>query len=133
MARLCPSCGRPVLGPTCPRCGAGRSCSARSPEAERARRERRPERARYSSAAYRRACQVVLASTGGRCASCGVRVADRLDGRWRFRPGAGGCHHVVPLVEGGADAPGNLVPLCARCHNRLDAELRRRRANGGDR
>jgi cytochrome c553 len=34
-------------------------------------------------------------------------------------------HHDVARAEGGADAPENLVTLCASCHARLEAERRR--------
>lgn len=131
MARICQGCGRVVRGSVCPRCGAGRSGYRRTPEQERARDADSPSRARYRTARYRRACQVALGRTRGLCASCGARIADARDGRWVVRRGAGGCHHAVPIVEGGDDSPDNLVPLCARCHNAIDAELRRRRRRNG--
>jgi 5-methylcytosine-specific restriction endonuclease McrA len=122
-----------VRGSVCPRCGAGRSGYVRSKKQERDRASETSSRARYSTAGYRRACQVALGRTGGLCAVCGARVADLVGGsRWVFRRGAGGCHHIRPMRSGGTDSPDNLAPLCVRCHNRVDGELRRRdRENGG--
>lgn len=125
MARLCPGCGRPVRGGSCPRCG--RAQSERSREQEAGRRESHPERGRYSTAAFRRASQTALAMSRGRCVSCGRQIAYMRDGRWVFGRGLGGCHHIVPMADGGQDEPGNLAPLCARCHNAVDAALRRER------
>ena len=34
-------------------------------------------------------------------------------------------HHIDPRREGGADAPENLVCLCAACHAREESQLRR--------
>ena len=129
MARLCPRCGKPVLHGACPRCGAGGK-SRRTPEQERRRRQEHPERARYSSAAYKKACQAALSRTGGLCQISGVRVADRVGGRWVMRKN-GGVHHIVPIAEGGTDDPSNLMPLDVAVHNRIDAELRRKRKGKG--
>lgn len=131
MSRLCPRCGAPVRGNgPCPRCGAGKSgygsSSKRTKQQEAARKRSIPSRARYNSDGYKRSCQLVLKLTGGLCASCGKRIADNVGGKWVFRRGAGGCHHIKPMRSGGTDTSSNLVPLCSRCHNRLDAELRRR-------
>lgn len=120
MRRICPKCGRVVSG-RCPRCG-----SARTSEQERARKAANPWRSHYSSKEYKRACQVALSRTDGRCAVSGVRIADYRGGRWIMRSG-GGIHHIVPLSQGGTDDPENLVPLHVSVHNKLDAELRRRR------
>jgi ATP-dependent DNA helicase RecQ len=48
----------------------------------------------------------------GGCVRCGSTV--RLE-----------VHHVLPLVEGGSNEPGNLITLCRRCHGRSH------RADGG--
>lgn len=106
--------------------GGAHSRSRRTPEQERARAAD-PSRRRYRSAEFKRNAQLALERTGGCCAVTGTRIADRVGGRWRMRRGAGGVHHVVPIVEGGTDEPGNLVPLCASVHNRIEGELRRRR------
>lgn len=119
-----------MTGRECPRCGAGASGYRRSRGDERRRAEESPSRRRYATAGYRRACQLALSRTGGLCASCGARIATVRDGRWVFSPGAGGCHHVVPIVDGGSDAADNLAPLCTRCHNAADAAIRRRRKDG---
>ena len=125
MRRVCPKCGRVVSG-ACPRCGASHSGWKRTPEQERARRESNPWRLHYGSKAYKDACQIALSRTRGRCAVSGARIADYRNGRWALRP-YGGIHHRVPLSQGGSDDPSNLVPLHVRVHNKIDAELRRRR------
>lgn len=28
-------------------------------------------------------------------------------------------HHKIPIAEGGTDDPGNRIPLCRLCHNRI--------------
>ena len=117
MRRICPRCGK--VRCTCKRAG-------RSPEQERARKKANPWRSRYGTKAYKDACQAALSRTGGRCAVSGARIADMRDGRWVMRP-CGGIHHRVPLSQGGSDDPSNLVPLHVSVHNRVDAELRRKR------
>lgn len=127
MARLCPTCGKAISSGACPRCKA-RPRTPRAPrtrEQEASRSASHPERSRYSSKAYREARQAALSRTQGRCASCGARIATWRSGRWVMLPGRGGCHHSTPMRSGGSDSAANLVPLCSRCHNRLDAELRR--------
>ena len=124
---VCPRCGRPVpKGRVCPRCAAlrGHSRTARTPSQEAARRDENPWRPAYSSAAYRRARQLAIARTGGRCAVCGLPVAELRGGTWRVGR-YGGVHHVVPLSRGGSNDESNLVLLCARHHNQIDAERRR--------
>jgi predicted restriction endonuclease len=61
--------------------------------------------------------KVVLATTGGRCAFCGD---PGTDGHGK------GLHqaHLIPHSQGGPDDPGNLVPLCARCHRSFDNQTR---------
>lgn len=122
MRMLCPVCGKPVP------CGCKKkaSRSRRTPDQERERNEKNPSRSRYKSKAYKRACQLALSRTDGRCAVTGKRIADMRGGKWVMRPG-GGVHHIVPIREGGTDDPSNLVPLCASVHNAIDAELRKSR------
>lgn len=124
MSRMCPRCGKPYPGASCPRCKASEKHGRRTREQEEARKEANPWRREYSSAEYRRARQIALSETQGRCAICG-RVVARFSGRWSMLPGAGGVHHVRPLSGGGGNSADNLVPLCSRCHNQVDATRRR--------
>ena len=126
--RMCPTCGMVVSGP-CPRCSRARKAPARSRKDARREGERReaaPWRRRYRSKEFKRASQVALSRTQGRCAATGERIADWRGGRWVMRRGKGAVHHIVPLSRGGTDSPDNLVPLCTRVHNKVEAELRRR-------
>ncbi|MBY4798105.1 HNH endonuclease, partial [Collinsella sp. AGMB00827] len=86
-----------------------------------------PWRASYARAAYRRARQIALARTEGRCAVSGEVIAVYRDGEWRMLPSKGGVHHIVPLSAGGDDSPENLVALSVAAHNKIEAEERRRR------
>lgn len=136
MARvICPRCGKPHRkGERC-KCSdsspfRGRSDSRpRTVEQERNRKKTNPWRVDYSRAEYQRARQAALDRTGGRCAISGVRIADRINGRWVMR-GNGGVHHIVPLSQGGDNSQGNLVPLETSIHNKLEAERRRSDASG---
>jgi len=94
----------------------------------------------------------ILARAGGRCEECGVfdrewiqrRHGAALPGEAEFRsadpkaPGDGFwraavqviltiAHHPDPSPENCDD--GNLLALCQRCHNRIDAPHRRRNAS----
>ena len=128
MRMLCPTCGRVVTGSRCTHCHRGTSRSVRTKKQERERKRKNPWRSNYSRAEYKKACQVALNRTGGRCAVSGLRIADYKGGRWVMRPG-GGIHHKVPLSQGGTNDPDNLVPLHVSVHNKIDAELRRKRKN----
>lgn len=123
-SRICPKCGKPYpIGGRCPRCAAPKAThGARSREQERLRFAENPWRRRYDTAAYRKARQLVIERQGGRCAACGRQVAARSGGRWAVT--YGGVHHIRPLSQGGSDGAGNLVLLCAACHNRVEAERR---------
>lgn len=125
--RICPRCGRVVEG-TCKCMSRSAVKSPIKPDkrSESERREANPWRSHYRSAKYKRACQIALARTQGRCAVSGVQIADLRGGRWVMRP-CGGIHHKVPLSQGGTDDPSNLVPLHVSVHNKVDAELRRKR------
>jgi 5-methylcytosine-specific restriction endonuclease McrA len=59
----------------------------------------------YWTPAWRRLSAAVTAGDGA-CVDCGS--TEQLD-----------AHHDVARAEGGADAPENLVTLCAACHARL--------------
>ena len=74
----------------------------------------------------REARQRVLQATQGRCAKCGREIAYMTKGAWTMRKGAGGVHHIKALSQGGTSGADNLVPLCSKCHNAIDAERRRR-------
>lgn len=129
---LCPRCGKPYpKGQSCPRCATRKyppgSLWRRSRELEAQRLAQNPWRTEYGKKAYLDARQRALADAGGCCRACGRRIADMRDGRWTMRRGAGGVHHVKALSEGGVSEDSNLVPLCAKCHNRIDSERRRGR------
>lgn len=126
---MCPRCGKPHgKGERCT-CSSANPRWRRSAEQERGRKSSNPWRSGYSSTEYRKARQAVLEATGGRCAISGVRIADKVGGKWVMR-GNGGVHHKVPLSMGGTNSPGNLIPLETSIHNRMDAE---RRSHGGKR
>lgn len=137
---VCGRCGKPYRTPGhCPRCEKARAAQKARPAPSRSkrtkaqegkRREKNPWRTHYKSAEYRRARQVALTRTNGRCAVSGVRIADVVGGKWVMR-GNGGIHHIVPLSRGGTDSPDNLVPLETSVHNRIDAELRARMKRSG--
>lgn len=64
----------------------------------------RPGRPRHQTQAWKRLRRRVLDRDGWRCTVCGK--AGRLE-----------CHHVRPVVEGGAEMdPGNLSVVCRACH-----------------
>jgi hypothetical protein len=48
--------------------------------------------------------RVILDRDGHKCVRCGNTTALRL-------------HHIVMVVDGGTNDPGNLTTLCARCHD----------------
>ena len=68
-------------------------------------------------AAWEAICQQVKERHGFRCAVVWCRRSGPLD-----------VHHVIKRSQGGADdpgnpmggAPGNLIPLCRRCHDQTD-------------
>lgn len=116
--RTCPHCRRRVPpGGACP-CGCGR----RDRSAE-------PWRARYCRAEFKGARQAVLERQHGMCAACGTPIARPSPAGWRTFGGAG-IHHKVPLRIGGTDDPSNLVGLCASCHAKADAAIRKRERAG---
>lgn len=121
---MCPRCGRPHRkGERCP-CSPAKPSWRRSPEQERGRKAKNPWRAGYSSSQYQQARQAVLEATGGRCAVSGIKIADKVHGRWVMR-GNGGIHHRVPLSMGGSNDVSNLIPLETGVHNALEAKRRR--------
>jgi 5-methylcytosine-specific restriction endonuclease McrA len=64
----------------------------------------------YTTPAWRQLSLAVVRRDGA-CVKCG--------GTFRLS-----AHHVMPRVEGGPDAPGNLETLCVVCHGRESAEER---------
>jgi predicted restriction endonuclease len=58
----------------------------------------------------------VLAKTGWRCALCGSTPNVQA-------------HHVRGLRVGGSNDPANGIPLCARCHAKVEAKVRERSAS----
>jgi len=57
--------------------------------------------------------QTVLDRYGHQCARC--KVSDDLE-----------IHHRRPVINGGTNAPDNLVPLCYRCHTQHAGEFTER-------
>lgn len=55
----------------------------------------------------------ILERDGYRCRNCGRRRGELH------------VHHVVPLSNGGANVPGNLIVLCRGCHERVEAHVAR--------
>jgi hypothetical protein len=57
----------------------------------------------------------VLAKTGGRCARCGsTRNVE--------------AHHLDPIRQGGDPTDASRgVPLCAKCHRKVEAKIKRAR------
>lgn len=125
--KLCPKCGKPypIGRRSCPRCRPPQATHGeRTKEQEAARKEQNPWRAEYGKAAYKKARQRVCERQSGTCASCGKTCAVRGgSGAWWMR--GGGVHHIRALSEGGGNDDANLVLLCTRCHNRIEAERRR--------
>jgi len=59
--------------------------------------------------AWRKVRAAVVERDGHRCRECG-RDLNRYPG-WYTE-----VHHVMPVISGGSDHPGNLVTLCTECH-----------------
>lgn len=128
--RLCPTCGKPVrIGEKCHRCDKSRckrpNHGTKTAEQERQRERSETWRREYRSAEYQANRQAVMARQSGRCASCGLPVAQYRSGKW-YTGSYGGIHHIKKLSEGGSHGIDNLVLLCVQCHNRIDAEGRAR-------
>lgn len=56
----------------------------------------------------------VLERDGYRCVNCGDSIHDATLQ----------VHHIVPLIKGGSNYPGNLVTLCVDCHKKLHPHMR---------
>lgn len=83
---MCPICGKPYSGSSCPRCKrvsrSSRSHSKRSQSQEKARKQANPWRSEYSRKEYKTARQIAIQRTGGRCAACGKVCAKRRGSSW---------------------------------------------------
>ena len=107
--KLCISCKRIIPYPLsyCAACqkkfGAERSKSAAGYN-RRARNSRNDKF--YHSKAWRTLSVAVMASADYKCAECGDIACE--------------VHHIVSINEDWSKrlAPGNVQPLCTRCHNR---------------
>ena len=123
---MCPICGKPYSGASCPRCKrvsrSSRSHSKRSQSQEKARKQTNPWRSEYSRKEYKNARQIAIRRTNGRCAACGKVCAKRRGSSWLLS--GAGVHHIRPLSQGGGNGADNLVLLCVSCHNRIDAARR---------
>lgn len=62
--------------------------------------------------------EYVLERDDGKCADCGIEE-DVMS-----------VHHLVPRKQGGKDVPENLVTLCASCHAKRHAQMKRMSLNG---
>jgi 5-methylcytosine-specific restriction endonuclease McrA len=62
-----------------------------------------PRRSKLSHEAWRLLTEPVFERDGWKCVRCK-----------RYRPVQ--AHHILPKSRGGLDEPGNLVSLCAECH-----------------
>jgi hypothetical protein len=59
--------------------------------------------------AWRKVRSMVIERDGGCCHECGRDLS-------RFPPWYTEVHHIVPVISGGSDHPGNLMTLCTECH-----------------
>ncbi len=66
----------------------------------------RSRRQRLDPESYRKLCRQVLKRDGWRCQNCG-RLTNLQ------------AHHVQPRSALGADTEGNLITLCASCHQAI--------------
>lgn len=125
---LCPKCGKPTeRGLACPRCKqvtAKRSHGTKTAAQERQREQSEAWRREYRSSEYQKARQFAISKSLGRCAQCGLPVANFKGGKW-YTGKYGGVHHIKALSQGGTNDPANLVLLCVQCHNTIDAQRRR--------
>lgn len=98
----CADCATPAYGLRCKSCDS----KARATEIEGRRVDRRlRDRAAVGMSAHARGA--LLASwkrQGVRCAYCNVATADTID-------------HVIPLIRGGTNREGNLLPACRPCNS----------------
>ena len=66
--------------------------------------------------------QDIYTAYGARCAICGWQATPELlthKGRTHFAHG-NEIHHIIPVSEGGTEAPDNLILLCPNHHKQAD-------------
>jgi len=100
--RTCPDCGGACSGETCRPCRNKRQV-IRDASDKRVIRKHRESAAPGIRPFERNALLVKWKRQGRTCAYC-ARLADTVD-------------HVVPLVRGGTNYEGNLVPACKSCNS----------------
>jgi hypothetical protein len=76
---------------------------------------RSSRRVRESIPSAKRAA--VMAKTSGRCVYCMVRLTTTPN-----LPNSFHADHVLPVIEGGTDDIGNLIPACAKCNGEKGAK-----------
>lgn len=99
---LCADCEKPCIGKRCRQCDAA-TRRIRSADDYRSKRWQREVSAPGLSEKHRAAIRRKWIKQGRSCAYC-AGAATTLD-------------HVVPLVRGGTNYEGNLVPCCRRCNS----------------
>ena len=107
-AHLCPDCGVRCYGEYCHPCRSRRQI-VRAPDDERLLRHQRENDAPGLNSYARSKMLAKWKRQGKRCAYC-PNPADTID-------------HVVPLVRGGTNYEGNLVPSCRRCNSSKGARI----------
>lgn len=81
-------------------------------EIKRARDRRRIERmraAREIGTHSKSDWASILEKHGNKCAMCGICAVELIGGQLTK-------DHIVPVSQGGSDAPSNLQPLCRNCN-----------------
>lgn len=118
MGKVCSWCGKAIPRGTVHSCPKRPKRDHDSRDARRADLRRRSETWRdlYGSD-YKRARERQIRASEGKCEACGRTVFVHAARGWR-KAGRdfGATHHLVPLSEGGTNAPENIAVLCARCH-----------------
>ena len=104
----CVDCGKPSYGECCHPCRSKRQI-VRAPDDERLLRHQRENDAPGINSYARSKMLAKWKRQGKRCAYC-PNPADTID-------------HVVPLVRGGTNYEGNLVPACRRCNSSKCARI----------
>jgi hypothetical protein len=99
----CVECACPSWGERCRRC-RDLAQRIRSDNDHRVQRWQREHSAPGLSEKARRQLRIQWMKQGRPCAYCSVASAETVD-------------HVVPLVRGGTNHEGNLVPCCKRCNS----------------
>ena len=91
------------------------------PEHEVALRQKRRARKAGAVGSYTAAeWKAKKKAFGHRCIDCGMREGDKLPDGKRMKLTVG---HAVPLIRGGSNFIGNLIPQCMPCNSRQHAKL----------